>query len=239
MSEESWSFRADPWGEPTDWSLVVRAAGAEVGPEQDQTWRALVERYRGVIATAVRRRCWDGARADELAADFFAYLYTGQVLAKARRERGTFRAFLQGVLKRYLTHQFTLRGPGRREVALVGEVAVHETPEIETAELVDWARAVLDNSLRELEAENPRSAELLRRVHGLPPYPATSREALAAEYDLTPNALYQALFRARVRLRELVLAEVRRTVLSQADFDQESRVIIARLLEGWRHVFSE
>jgi DNA-directed RNA polymerase specialized sigma24 family protein len=230
MAETPKTERPDAWGAPTDWSLVAGASQARSGPEAEQSWRVLLERYRHPIKLAVSRKLWNTGETDDVVDAFFSYLYTGNLLSKVDPERGRFRCFLQGVLKRYMLHEFA-RAAKHRTVALEHDVAVHETPEIEHEEEADWAAAVLRNANATLLAENPRGGELLLRLHGVNPYPLTSTEELCESFELKPNALYQAVFRARKRLRELVLAEIRHTVLTAEDYELEKDIIIARLLE--------
>ena len=234
---EQWETRRDAWGEPTDWSMVVDAGRTAQGTSAERSWQGLIQRYRRPVEKAVRRKLWDGTRTEELTDSFFSYLYSEGVLKKADPDRGRFRCYLQGVLRRFLARELSRRN--QRTVPLDRDVPVTETPEIERQEEADWATAVLRSAIEALSQENRRGAELLLRLHGVDPWPVTSTEALCAEYELKANALYQAVFRARGRLRELVLDEIRSTVTTEQDYTEEKRVIVARLLEAWSHVFVE
>jgi DNA-directed RNA polymerase specialized sigma24 family protein len=228
----------DPWGAPTDWSLVAEAAGAPPGSDAEASWRALLERYRRPVRGAVLRRLRGPDGAEELADGFFSYLYSGKVLARASPGKGRFRCYLQGVLKRYLAH-VRAEEAARRLEPLEQEPAVTVTPEIERQEEADWAEQVLASAVERLRRESARGADLLLRTHGIAPYPRASAAALGAEHGLAPGAVHTAVSRARARLRQLVLDEVRSTVASRDDFALETKVIVARLLEAYSHVFAE
>ena len=239
MAEVDWSARADVWGEPTDWSLIAGASRARSGPEAERRWKTLLERYRHPVGLAVRRKLRTGGEPPEDMVDaFFTYLYTADVLAKVDKQRGRFRCFLQVVLRRFVAHEAN-RAYNRKAVPLVTDVAVEDTPELEQQEEAEWASEVLKNALAELMKENPRGAEILMRSHGIKPYPQTTTAALCAEFEIKPNALYQVVYRAKRRLRDLITEEIRHTVVSEPDFEEEKRVIIGRLLEAYSHVFTD
>lgn len=228
---------SDPWGGPTDWSLIGEAAEAPPGSRADASWRALLDRYRVPVRAAVLRRLGSHPDAGELAEAFFGYVYTGRVLSKAAPERGRFRCYLQGVLRRYLAHARADRARSRY-VQLETEPSVFEVPAVEREEEAEWAAQVFAIALERLRREGERAADLLLRTYGVAPFPRASAAALAAEHGLTPGAVHTAVSRARARLRELVLDEVRSTVASPGDFALETKVVVSRLLEAYSHVFA-
>lgn len=228
----SWPETADPWGGETDWSLVLHAAGAEPGAEANECWRRLIERYRQPVRQAVRRRLRGHPQSDDFADDFFAYVFEEGLLGKADRDRGRFRCFMQGVLRRYVLQELRRRAE-RRSVPLGDlDVAAEDEPSLEREEEAEWAAHVLQRAIEALLTRSPRDGELLLRAHGVPPFPQADVEALCSEFGLTRNAMHQAHHRARRTLRELVLAEIQSTVSSRADYEAERDVVVARLMEA-------
>src|SRR6185436_10616777 len=97
--------------------------------------------------------------AKDLTQEFFGYFLEGNLLGKYREEKGRFRSFLKGVLRRFLSESrrdgaAQKRGGGKTIVSL--DVSEIETaaPEGTPEEAFDrqWARDVLTESLADLRA---------------------------------------------------------------------------------------
>ncbi|MFQ5506965.1 MAG: RNA polymerase sigma factor [Planctomycetota bacterium] len=247
MSEQEPSKRgkraagSDPWGEPTRWTVVLKAAGRVPSPNADKSWMELVERYREPIKESVRILLRSSSEAEQVADDFFTYLYDKGILPKIDPERGKFRAYIQGVLRRYVKwdqrNARIQRGPEEEfDIA-----APMEDPEVELEEERAWARRVFDLALERLTKEMPRDAEILLQASGihLPgspgkessgAVPKMGRKALAEKYGIQPNAIDQANFRARRKLRDLIRSELRETVATSGDLDEEFALVENRFL---------
>jgi len=223
----------------TRWTLVQRAGhddSQDARPGRDQAWSELIDRYRDPVERTVRYWLRGNPQVDEAVDDFFTYLLVQRVLPKADRERGRFRCFLQGVIRRYVRHWRRASRPeglgsaeDEDDELLASVVAVDATDEVELAEERAWAEGLLEGALRTLCQEKPRDGTLLVQSLGLGAEAAPDRETLAASAGLKPNALDQALFRARSRLRDLVREAVEESVTTASDLEAEWQAIGARL----------
>src|SRR5258706_2427208 len=118
-------------------------------------WRPIYK----FIRTAGRASIED---AKDLTQEFFSYFLEGGLLARYREEKGRFRSFLKGVLRRFLSEArrdgaALKRGGGRTIVSLdVSDLETErfaaEKGERTPEEIFDrqWARDVLTESLAEL-----------------------------------------------------------------------------------------
>ncbi|MBK9387699.1 MAG: sigma-70 family RNA polymerase sigma factor [Planctomycetes bacterium] len=209
---------------PTRWSMILN------GQDSGATWKHLLERYRGAVIAWVRRRLKGHPEANDIALDFFSYLYSQKLLAKADPARGRFRFFLQGVLKNFLRMRMrpALIASGFDEAAL--DRAIEPEDAIAEAEEADWARRVLHNACKELLRQKPRDGEILLRYYGIKPFAHAEVDEICDEFGLNRNALDQARFAARKKLRELIEKEVRETTNGDPEaFAEEFALLAARL----------
>ncbi|HEX9792378.1 MAG TPA: sigma-70 family RNA polymerase sigma factor [Planctomycetota bacterium] len=213
--------------------MIQRAAGDDA-EARDRAWIELIERYREPVDRAVRRHAGGGARADELAADFFTYLFEKKVLPKVDPDQGRFRCFVQGVVRNYVRNASRVRRADRAEALDSVEFSLGRTERgYEQEEQRDWAQAVLAVAIESLRKDYERDTELLLRVYGIEPHQAVPRPELAVDAGLTENALNVAIHRARARLGERLVAEVRATVASAQDLEEEARLVHEHLLSAY------
>lgn len=224
------TFVSAVWGDPTRWSLVVRASAGSPSNESDHAWRELVRRYREPVLRAMSHRLGNRSEGELATDDFFTYLYEKNILPRADRSQGRFRCYLQGVIGNYARHWKRSQSPGASEIETVDVPGAEQAHEFELEEELAWAEAVLRNSIERLRRTSPRDAEIFFRLHSIAPYLPASREDLCSEKGLNANALSQAVFRARRDLREMVLAEIREMCATQADFEEEQGFLLERLL---------
>ena len=221
---------------PTSWS-VIRDAADTASP----TYRASMERLATVYWKPVYghlRRKWNlpHDRAKDLTQDFFAALCEKNFLPRLDPEAGLFRSYVQRTLDNYVRADHRQqgaqkRGGGVRHVPLdVGETfepSSADTPE--AAYLKDWARATLDDALRQMHSEyapQPAVFELFV-LHDVqrPPGADVSYQALADRFSVSVTDVTNHLYRARKRLRELVLMRVRETTSNDREAEQEMRAL--------------
>jgi RNA polymerase sigma factor (sigma-70 family) len=199
------------WGRPTKWTVIRKAAEGGSSDEVSRAWEDLVERYREPVLHAVRYHLHGHPEADAIADDFFSYLFSQNILAKAHEGGGLFRAYMQACIRRYVKNAWRrLEGQGVSiEEGASDAVMFHaESSELERTEETLWAEGVLEHAAEQLRIENPRHAELLFRSCGLPPYKEMNRKELAEEFGITDTNLKQIIFRAKKQLRDLIVAEV-------------------------------
>ena len=228
----------DPWGR-TQWS-VVNAAGDESSADLDELWRQFVERYHAPVRQSVRRALRGRPGWEEDAGDFFTYVFEKRVLAKADPAKGRFRCFMQGVIRNWAASQKREAGGKGYEPPALDIPSEDEVSHAEAEEESAWALHAFRTAIArtgELPGSQPRNAEIVLRLFGVPPYERTEREALRAELGLTENAFNVAAFRGREVLRDLVLEEIRSTTETPDDFENEKVVMIARLIEAHPDIF--
>lgn len=226
----------------TRWTqLALRTAGG--GDAEARAFRHLCERYRDALLDFLR---WRGIRPDEvedIAHDFLLHLQEKETLRRVDRDRGRFRSFLLGALKRFLGDRADRLAALKRggDVATVSLDAL--TPDSlpqENGESVHafdrrWAREVLGlalNRLREEWREDPHYDVLRRFLPGsteVPPYDEAARAA-----GITLASLKSEVHRIRGNFRTLLRREVALTVGSPDEVDAEMSLLQSALMSEAR-----
>ena len=239
----------------THWSVVgdILLPARLVAPEKARiAFARLCEDYWPPLYRFVRQRGYSRHDAQDLTQGFFAYLLEKQAFGTPDRSKGRFRTFLLVLLKRYLgavqAHQSRQKRGGNREMvcldgakldaldkAALEALSSDSPPDEERLFEWNWARALVSRAMAELSAEyssGPKSRLLtelrpfLNGGAGLP-----THQAAAARLGVSVGTLRSHLFRLRSRYRDLLRAEVLRTVPMEADVDAELRYLY-RVLEA-------
>ena len=220
----------------TVWSSVLAEPGSPGHPEARERFFALYWRpvYK-FIRTAGRASIED---AKDLTQEFFGYFLEGNLLSKYREEKGRFRSFLKGVLRRFLSEArrdgaAQKRGGGKPVLSL--DVAELETERFlaekgaMTPEQIfdrQWARDVLLDSLadlrRALHAEG--KGECLRVYEAYELSPAQTQLSygdLGRGLGLTEHQVKNHLDSARERLEQIVRERLARGVSSPRELADE------------------
>lgn len=219
--DQSASFRT------THWSLVVEA-GRPSSIESKKALEELCEQYWYPIYAFIRRRGHDSHEAQDLTQEFLMSLLESDVIEKADAEKGRFRTFLLTVLKRFLSHQrdkdnAIMRGGHMAKLSLdfeQGESRYQLEPTDEwTPEMIyqrRWALTLLEKVLGELNKEYQEhgKTDLFRhfRAHLVGDADRFHHSQLAAELGMSEGAVKASVHRLRSRYRELLKAEVRKSV---------------------------
>lgn len=194
-------------------------------------WRPV---YR-FIRTAGRASIED---AKDLTQEFFSYVLEGGLLAKYREEKGRFRSFLKGVLRRFLSEArrdgaAQKRGGGRiiaslDTAALEAERLPSGKTEPTPEELFDrqWARDVLAESLAELRrrltAEGRDEWLRIYEAYDLSPSRENRSYAeLGRSFGLTEHQVKSHLDSAREALEAIVRERLARGVSSPRELADE------------------
>jgi RNA polymerase sigma-70 factor, ECF subfamily len=152
----------------------------------------LFDRYRDAVYAFFRRRVDHAERAEELAQETFLAVLKG---AKRYEPRAAFRSYLFGIAFYVLSAE--RRKMGRQQSGqLTGEA---DPPEPQNADSPDnslWVR----HAIEKLDPD-AREVLLLRE------YEQLSYAEIAALLRLPVNTVRSRLFRARIALRELLVAE--------------------------------
>lgn len=227
----------------THWSLV--AAASDSNPDDARAaLESLCRSYWYPLYVFVRRQGRGADEAQDLTQSFFLELLSKERLQRAREERGRFRSFLLTALRNFLANErrdarAAKRGGDRiiepLEVARGEERYSREPEDGATPERIferHWAWTLTQTALGALEAEYQSAGkhELFVR---LVPYLHGEREQgyaeLAAELGLSEGAIKTAVHRLRGRCRECLRAEIARTVMSEAEIDDEMRDLFSAL----------
>lgn len=242
MSERREQYESTDPFMTTRWSLVI-AAGQRESPQSDQALAALCESYWYPLYAFVRREGYGPEEAQDLTQEFFALLLEKNYVGQADRRRGKFRSFLLTSLKHFLSNQrdrarAKKRGGGRAILSLDFQSAERqyrlEPAQMATAEQLferRWALALLDHVLTRLAAEYV-AADNATVFHGLKPYLTCEKENLpyrkvAEDLDMTEGAVKVAVHRLRKRYRRLLEEEIRQTVSSADEVEEEIQQLFA------------
>ena len=228
----------------TLWSMILRA-GDPASPDNREALSRFCVAYWYPLYAFVRRRGRSEADAKDLIQGFFTHLLERDGLASVAPGRGKFRSYLLTCLRHYISNvdaraQAVVHGggvphvpidPGTTESHCGVDPADFNSPDRQLDR--DWALTVLEHTMARLKAEqeaagHDRLFELLSpRLTDAPLAP--EYEAVASELGMTVTAVRTAKSRLIVRYRELLRAEVARTVGSPAEVDGEIRHLFGAL----------
>jgi RNA polymerase sigma factor (sigma-70 family) len=236
----------------TRWSVVLAAGTSQAEPEVAQAALAeLCQIYWAPLYSFVRSRGYTVHDAQDLTQSFFAYLLQHKIYARVDRQKGKFRSFLLASVKNFLTHEAdrarTLkRGGGQEFLPLHEDLAKEAESLFQTHSsasnedrLFDrsWAEALLAAGLERLSADYKGESkeklfnELRIFVAGgadrLPTY-----TELRDRLGIAESTLRSHVTRLRARYLDALRAEVRRTVHTETEVDEELRELIHVITEG-------
>jgi len=193
----------------------------------------------------VRSRGYTVHDAQDLTQSFFAYLLEHKIYTRVDRQKGKFRSFLLASVKNFLTHEADRaralkRGGGQEFLPLHEDLAKEAESLFQTHSnasnedrLFDrsWAEALLAAGLERLSADYKSESqeklfnELRIFVAGgadrLPTY-----AELKDRLGIAESTLRSHVTRLRARYLEALRAEVRRTVHTETQVDEELRELI-------------
>jgi DNA-directed RNA polymerase specialized sigma24 family protein len=238
----------------THWSVVGDFSLQQSAPDRAQAaLTRLCGDYWPPLYRFIRCRGYSEADAQDLTQGFFAYLIERQASTVPDRSKGRFRTFLLVLLKRYLgaTHAAAARqkrgGAWQRVMLDDGrlqrlerrtEVVLQINAPRDEERVFDWnwATALVSRAIEALGAEyaSGRKARVFAELRpfltggvGLP-----TQEAAAARLGVSLDTFRSHLSRLRAHYRELLRAEVRRTVPNEDDIDDELRYLCRVLIVG-------
>jgi RNA polymerase sigma-70 factor (ECF subfamily) len=215
----------------TSWSLLA-VATLHGDVDGRRAMESLCERYYEPIRSFI---IWNGRQAgdaDDLTQAFFLHVCEKGVMRRAERDRGKFRTFMISVLKNFLSHTnraaATQKRGGQVELLALDEVdAPVDADDAATDARFDraWALALMDGALTRVAAEitEMRGMEALEtlRLFLSAQLAAPSYETAAGLLGMSVAAVKVDVMRWRRRLRELVRAEIGRTVSAPHEAEEE------------------
>ena len=227
----------------THWSVVIAAGDSAPGAEQ--ALQSLCQAYWYPIYAYVRRRGHSVEDAQDLTQEFFVRLLRQKSVSRADPERGRFRTFLLTSLKHFLINEWTKanrqkRGGGCQFIYLDAdetesrfqrEPADERSPD--KAFDRQWAKVLLALVLTQLERDYESSdqgrlfSELIFFLTG--DSGADSYQQLRQRLGLSESNLKVTVHRMRRRYRDLLEAEIRRTVADSDAIADEMRSLLDAL----------
>jgi RNA polymerase sigma-70 factor (ECF subfamily) len=226
----------------TRWSLVA-AAGNRTAPEAQEALATLCRIYWYPLYAYARRQLASADDAQDLTQEFFVRLLEKDYLQAADPQRGRFRAFLLTAFQRFLANErdrarAQKRGGGRPVLSLdfqAGESQFQREPaDPATPETLferRWALTLLEQTLGRLRQEfaSAGKEKLFATLKGTltgddsgVPY-----AQLAAQLDVSEQAVKVAVHRLRRRYAELLRAEITQTVADPREVEDELRDLFA------------
>ena len=224
--------------------MVVAAGESQAEPEIAQAALAqLCQTNWPPLYSFVRSRGYAMEDAQDLTQSFFAYLIEHKIYARADRTKGKFRSFLLASLKNFLGHAYdreqTLKRGGSLDFLPLDDTRAKAAESLFQTHFVSaepagedrvfertWAEALVRVGLERLAAEQKAEGkqklfEELRIFLTGSPNPLPTYDDLAVRLRLPASTLRSHVTRLRARYRELLRAEVRRTVDNEAEVDGE------------------
>ena len=236
----------------THWSVVLAAGRSEAEPEMaGAALTELCQIYWAPLYGFVRSRGYTVHDAQDLTQSFFAYLLEHKLYARADRQKGRFRSFLLASVKNFLAdaadRERTLkRGGAQNFVPLYEEQAREAESLFQTHHgtsnedlLFDrsWADALVAAGLERLSSDYKHQGKehLFNELRifvagGADPLPTYTQ--LADRLEITESTLRSHVTRLRARYRDALRAEVRRTVNTEAQVDDELRELLHVLTQA-------
>jgi RNA polymerase sigma-70 factor (ECF subfamily) len=212
----------------TAWTVVLKA-------RDRKEWGALIDSYWKPCYFYIRRKGHEVEDAKDLTQAFFFDLFERNALAGVSKTKGRFRSFLLACLSHYLSNEYDRRNAqkrGRKNLPLDFDGAERQledtrTESPERAYRRQWAMGVLDRASGALKEEMGPRFEALRE-YILAGQPGTLK-AVADRLGLTEVNVKVIIHRARRRYRDLLKAEVARTVEDVRQVDDEIRDLLSAL----------
>jgi RNA polymerase sigma factor (sigma-70 family) len=233
----------------TQWSLVVAARG-DSSAEGAAALAGLCGAYWQPLYAYVRRRGYSVEDAQDLTQSYFSRLLEKRFLDQADARRGRFRSFLLASLKNFMANEWYREHAQKRGGDLfalslddrqhgealyaAGQAVTTLTPEKQYER--SWALALLNRVTAQLAAEFAAAGKEAI-FEGLKTFLTGDAGELkysqaAAALGMGEGAARVAVYRMRGRFRDVLRAEIARTVADPEDsgaIEEELRFLLAAL----------
>jgi RNA polymerase sigma-70 factor (ECF subfamily) len=224
----------------TNWTLVLATRQRSHAHAREPV-AELCSLYWYPVYAYLRRRGHRADAAEDLTQGFFTHVLARKLLERADRQKGRLRAFLLASLTNFVACERERSHAQKRGGATLAWADLDDAETRYRLEPVDeitperlyerrWAAALLDRVLRQLRAEFARTGRVrvfdaLKSHLTGEPSEVAYREASGALH-LSDGAVRVAAHRLRRRYRELLRAEIARTVADPAtEVDDEIRYL--------------
>ena len=225
----------------TQWTEILVAVGHQA-TGATQALESLCAKYRPPLYAFIRAQGHSPADAEDSVQGFFVHLLAKDRLKQVNPGKGKFRSFLLACLTNYLRNQWDKehaqrRGGGRAHLLIKSSdtetgdgVAPRNFNDPQREFEREWASTLIREVLGQLKARYHDSGrgEIFETLHPLlagEGEHGQGNKAAAAKLGLTENAVRQAVHRLRRDYRQLLLAEVSRTVESPSEAEEEIRYL--------------
>ena len=241
---------------PTQWSVILAAGESQSDPEISRTALAqLCQTYWPPLYTYVRARGSSRHDAQDLTQGFFAYLIEHKIYTRTNRLKGKFRSFLLASFKNFLAdardREQALKRGGGREFVVLDEATTEEAETLFSAHNSSAGSALSEDQLFERSWAESLVGRVLQCLAAA--YKAEGKESVFVEFQpfltigaaplptyaelaerlgVAESTLRSHVTRLRGRYREVLRAEVRRTVNTDAEVDGELRELLRVLADG-------
>ncbi len=200
----------------THWSVVLAAGRSQAEPEIAQAALAeLCQTYWAPLYSFVRSRGYTVHDAQDLTQSFFAYLIEHKIYKGVDEQKGRFRSFLLASMKNFLAdasdRERTLKRGGGQSLLPLHEEQIKEAESL---------------------FQNHRTASTEELIFDRSWAEALVSAALERLSAVTESTLRSHVTRLRARYREVLRAEVRRTVDTEAEVDEELHALLHVLTGG-------
>jgi RNA polymerase sigma-70 factor (ECF subfamily) len=221
---------------------VVLAAGHSSAPGAQAALETLCRTYWYPLYVYVRRQGNSPENAQDLTQEFFARLLAKKYMRLADPDRGKFRAFLLKSLKHFLVNEWEKartqkRGGGQCVIPLDAEIAESRYAAepaqgltLDQAYEKRWAATLIEAVLGRLRESYAAAGQLatFETLKGFTwgDHTTLSYAEAARQSGLTEGAVKAAVHRLRGRYRDLLRAEIAKTVATPDEVDEELRHLI-------------
>ena len=216
----------------TQWTTLIRPIQTG-SPDALAALNRLCEIYRPPVLQYFCRRGVERNEAEDLTQDFFASLLRNEIWQDIDRSRGLFRCFLATRLRWCFLNHCNRRKTPTETLEVLEEVREDDSNNPDDAFDSAWAWSLVRAVLRQLESNWKQKGRPIP-FGDLVGFLTTEGEepsiaALAEKHRITPNALYQSIFRLRKEYAGLVTESVALTVGSQEEVKSEIAFLMERL----------
>ncbi len=228
----------------THWTIVLSARDLD-STQSNQALAQLCRSYWYPLYAFVRRQGHTPHDAQDLTQEFFARLLEKKFLGAVNREKGKFRSFLLASLKHFLANEWDKasaqkRGGGQNIVSIDEDSAetryrVEPSNDVTPEKLFErrWALTLLEKVLAQLRDEFAKAGkenlfeqlkDCLAGARNSIPY-----SEIATKLGMSEDAVKVSVHRLPQRYRELLRAEIARTVSAPGEVEDGLRSLFAAL----------
>ena len=212
----------------TSWTLVIQA-------RDEKQLGILIEAYWKPCYFYIRRRGHPVEDSKDLTQGFFTDFLERDALAAVTRSKGRFRSFLLACLDHYLANEYDRRKAKKRAGKALSldfegaesQLAQAREESPERAYRRQWAMSIMERALDVLKKEMGPRFDALREFITAG-QPGTVRE-VAERLGLTESNVKVIIHRSRRRYRDLLRAEVTRTLDNPKEADEELKELFEAL----------